>query len=172
MLLQLLITMSKANNLEALEQRIDRNGPIHPVLGTRCHLWTGYTEGGYGRVSFENTMRLAHRVIWMLVHGPIPLDTPCLLHRCSNPPCVNVYEHLYLGTHVDNARDREECGHSYVPNNIGSAHSQAAVTEKQVVEIRRLKEDGFLLREIAAAYNIHIVTVSNIIRRVNWKHVP
>ena len=49
---------------------------------------------------------LAHRAAWEDAHGPIPKGM-LVLHHCDNPPCWNV-EHLYLGTHHDNAVDRSK----------------------------------------------------------------
>lgn len=64
-------------------------------------------ETGYGIVCVpeSGTRALAHRVAWGLVHGPIPPDL-WILHRCDNPPCVRP-SHLFLGTPLINAQDRE-----------------------------------------------------------------
>ena len=69
-----------------------------------CIEWTGYREkGGYGRLFRKGRVWQAHRWEWTEKHGPIP-EGMCVLHRCDNPPCVNV-AHLFLGTQVDNIHD-------------------------------------------------------------------
>ena len=52
--------------------------------------------------------RAVHRMAWEVAHGPIP-DGLIVMHTCDNPPCCNP-EHLKLGTHGDNNRDRIEKG--------------------------------------------------------------
>ncbi len=73
-----------------------------------CLVFTGTrTPDGYGRVSIENKGKAyAHRVTWEEHNGPIP-DGLVVRHSCDNPPCVNI-EHLLIGTHKDNAKDRDE----------------------------------------------------------------
>lgn len=70
-----------------------------------CWPWTGGgLDEGYGRLSWEGHLELAHRIAYMLTYGPPEND---VLHDCDNPPCCNP-THLYDGTSSDNARDR--CG--------------------------------------------------------------
>ena len=61
---------------------------------------------GYRAIWRERRSWLAHRWAWTQAHGPIP-EGMLVLHHCDNPECWNV-DHLYLGTHTDNAIDRSK----------------------------------------------------------------
>lgn len=73
-----------------------------------CKLWTGGTVRGYGQttrtVNGVSTAWLVHRLAWVEAHGPIPPETPHVLHHCDTPSCYEV-AHLWLGTHQDNMLD-------------------------------------------------------------------
>lgn len=89
--------------------KVERDGPIPdhlPELG-ECWIWTASTNaGGYGTMKFRGRSELAHRIAWVLEHGPIPGDLH-VLHKCDNPPCVRD-EHHFLGTPADNVLDMIE----------------------------------------------------------------
>lgn len=70
-----------------------------------CWPWLGrrYSQG-YGAVTILKRIYLAHRLAYELTTGPIP-PTICVLHSCDVPACVNP-KHLWLGTHIDNMRDK------------------------------------------------------------------
>lgn len=69
-----------------------------------CIEWAGRrNQDGYGAAYAHGRQWRAHRLTWTEQVGPIP-DGLNVLHRCDNPPCVNI-EHLYLGTQADNVRD-------------------------------------------------------------------
>lgn len=83
---------------------VDRSG--------ECWIWTGHRNAaGYGHISVDGKLVLAHRHAWTLENGPIPpgLD---ILHRCDNPPCCRP-AHLRPGTDSDNALDRERRGRGH-----------------------------------------------------------
>ena len=75
-----------------------------------CLVWTGarteprFGLPGYGRFVLGGKVVKAHRWAYRHEVGPIP-EGLFVLHRCDNPPCVNV-DHLYVGWHDDNAQDR------------------------------------------------------------------
>ena len=99
---------------------VNRNGPIPvhvPEIGP-CWLWTGTPDDhGYGRFCLNGRQVGAHRVSWILTNGLIP-EGQHVLHHCDNPPCVRP-EHLWLGTALDNAHDRQAKGRGVRPRQKG-----------------------------------------------------
>ena len=81
-------------------------------------------------------MRFTHRVVYELVHGPIPdlasYHGMCVCHRCDVPACVNP-EHLFLGTQTDNMRD---CSAKKRSNHAGARNGRAKLDEVQVRQVR------------------------------------
>jgi len=75
-----------------------------------CVVWIG-ARNRYGRIQHGgrgSKLLQVHRLSYDLFNGPVP-DDMLVLHKCDNPPCVNP-SHLFLGSHQDNADDRERKG--------------------------------------------------------------
>jgi hypothetical protein len=143
-----------------LWQRVDVGLP------DQCWEWQGYrTPDGYGRLQrFRGRMELAHRVAWESVKGPIP-DGMLVCHTCDNPPCVNP-AHLFLGTHLDNARDKMAKGRWRWAPLFGEASPSAKLTDAEVDAIRQeYAAGGVSQRALAARYGVHQVHISRLVRR-------
>lgn len=69
-----------------------------------CWLWTGGKTDGYGRISVNGDMQLAHRLTFSWENGPIP-DGMVVDHRCHQRNCVRP-EHLRLATAKQNTEHR------------------------------------------------------------------
>lgn len=86
-----------------------------------CWLWTAALDpGGYGRFKVGRTSRLAHRVAYELVVGPIPggltLDHLCKVTACVNPEHlepVDAGENVRRGFHRNSKKTHCPWGHPY-----------------------------------------------------------
>ena len=110
----------------------------------------------------------AHRVSWRIANGLIP---PGLLvcHHCDNPSCVRP-SHLFLGTHKDNTADQIAKGRK--PVLFGETHPLAALTESQVLDIRRRLALGAIISEVAKDFPIvtlQAVAAAGKVR--SWRHL-
>ena len=112
--------------------------------------------------------RRSHRVVWILCFGSIPLGMQ-VLHHCDNPPCCNPL-HLFLGTGLDNMRDKISKGRDYYPE--GEDAGQAKLTTPQVLQIRELYTRGVTQRKIAVAFGVGYKAISKIVLRQRWKNLP
>jgi len=150
-----------------------------------CWLWTAYrNRDGYGVIGFgRGILKLAHRASWEIAHGEIP-NNLWVLHRCDNPACVNP-SHLWLGTVLDNNRDRDQKGRAthlsgdshwthINPDGVrkGEKVPNSKLTSDQVREIRRRYPlGGISQRKLAKEFGITQSTLRAILTRKWWKHV-
>lgn len=136
-------------------------------LGPGCWQWTGPDNGtGYARIGVGGGYAMAHRLVFMANHGPIPPGM-VVRHTCDNRRCVNP-DHLVLGTQDDNVRDMVERGRC--PR--GADHWAAKLTPDTVLEIRARVAAGERQRDVAAAFGVAYITVQRIAQRRTWRHLP
>ena len=120
----------------------------------------------YPTIMRKHKKQLMSHFIYENNIGEIPKGL-CVLHSCDNPRCINP-AHLFLGTLLDNVRDRCRKGRSGHGNLHGEQLPQSKLSEKQIKQIR--KATG-TLTEIAKKFNISDSHASAIRRRTKWKHV-
>jgi hypothetical protein len=137
-----------------------------------CWTWTAaVTPRNYGIYSMRprTDVRVyirAHRVAYFLEHH-VYADDLCVCHTCDNPRCVNP-NHLFLGTSPDNTYDRNQKERQA----RGEGHGMAILTEKQVLEIREIREIcGIEYKELARQYKVSWYTICEIVKRKSWKHL-
>ncbi len=106
-----------------------------------CWLWTGTIDkGGYGLRYLEGSNgpmhQQAHRVSWVMHFGEIP-DGLLVCHHCDVRNCVRP-DHLFLGTTLANARDRERKGRGVLAKGktAGERNLNAKLTAAIVLRLR------------------------------------
>jgi len=114
---------------------------IDPETG--CWNWSGAKGSlGYGQSWYEGRLIGAHRLMYMLLAGPIESGL-VIDHLCRNPGCVNP-EHLEPVTHAENIRrgyasKNGECcgkGHPWTDENT----YRPRVGSRQCRECNRLRQ--------------------------------
>lgn len=130
-----------------------------------CWEWqAACNDDGYGNIGINGRTRRAHRVAWHLTHGPIPQGLH-VLHHCDNRKCVNP-AHLFLGTNLDNIRDRQQKGRRLHP--IDGRNPNAKLTCEAVKEMRQLSKAGMRTSDLMRRFGVSKRTVRRIIRGIAW----
>lgn len=131
---------------------------------TGCWNWEGAMLGSTGYGEFTNKAlpqktTTAHRASWILHKGPVP-DGLMVCHTCDNRRCVNP-EHLYVGTGVDNMRDRS----------IRGRVTHAKLDEAKVREMRQLRQQGWSWRRLSQRYGLATFAIVQATTGATWKHI-
>ena len=136
---------------------------------TECWPWIGKSLSyGYGIIGMGGRRSgkvLAHRVVWMFEHGPVPRPKKSRLdrhgtvirHKCHNRLCCNP-AHLEIGSQTENVAD--------MWSNKGGPRGNARLTEDQVKAIRN---DPRSSRQIALAYGVSDAHIRSIRQGRCWK---
>lgn len=134
-----------------------------PEPNSGCWLWTGFLDRfGYGYFRIGDIKDRPHRYAFRFYCGPIP-ENRQVCHRCDIASCVNP-DHLFLGTALENNRDKVKKSRQARGETIGIAK----LTEGEIKEIRG---DFRSQRAIAADYGISHTNVGYIKRHETWRHL-
>jgi hypothetical protein len=126
----------------------------YDIVG-ECWIWLGpFDKDGYGQIYYPQR-KVATRtniVAWELTNGFVPKGL-CILHTCDNRPCIRP-THLFSGTNAQNtadmlARGRERRWYKF--------------SDYDVEVMLAMREEGYLMREIATEFETSISYVCDIL---------
>jgi hypothetical protein len=163
-----------------------------------CWTWTGsVSHQGYARFVINGHEYRASRLMWELHYGSAPSDKLLACHKCDNPVCVNP-DHLFLGTQLDNMRDKVSKNRQAVGDNHGSKtkpwrcprgdrhgsktkpdrvakgerNGGAKLTPDNVRSIRdEYAAGGTTSRELGRKHGVSKTAILRIIRGTHWQSV-
>ena len=126
-------------------------------------------KDGYHAVRLRNNGRYSHKRVHRAVLESFVGPCPQGMTACHNNGIRsdNRLENLRWDTHANNVADKVLHGTAQ----RGESQWCARLTEDQVLEIRRLRANGMLRKDIAARFGLAWQTVDAIIYRRHWKHI-
>src|SRR6266581_4523071 len=133
-----------------------------------CWLWQGSIHhSGYGHFGYQHKVQHAHRVAYQLTYGVIPPGIE-VCHKCDVKNCVNP-NHLFLGTHNDNMQDMwKKQRHPRIQD---TSRWTSKLSERDVLQIRLLRQQGISNVQIAAMFHVQPSTTSRIVNGVRRKEI-
>jgi hypothetical protein len=161
-----------------------------------CWIWRGALcrtkdmSGMYGQLNVKQHKLRPSRVSYELFVGQIPQGM-FVLHKCDTPPCTNP-NHLFLGTAKDNTTDMISKGrhflkrgedHPFTKDQVlawigpkpgerkGEKNANSKLTERDVVEMRRLRAAGNAYGVVGAAKGISQQYARKVCCGERWPHV-
>ena len=154
----------KTWNMKSIRQRILESSTLNLVSG--CWEWDKTIgRGGYGKIQINKAQVTASRASYEEFIGPIP-DGMLVCHKCDNRRCCNP-EHLFLGTHQDNADDMLSKSRSM----HGSWHYKATIDESQAVAVFEMIKSGATNSEIQGELGVGKNVIQSIKAGFSWNHV-
>jgi hypothetical protein len=157
---------NKINIDEWFEQQLDKKE-------SGCWEWTRYkSQKGYGQFHYNGKTTFTHRYVLEKKIGRPIFKGYMACHSCHNRACCNP-EHIREGTAKENTKDMLDAGRQATREKTaqyGEKHGLSKLTNKDVLEIRNLK-DSLSVRQIAKKFDISPSVISNIHLRKTWKHI-
>ena len=125
----------------------------------------GYLSLNLAGIDKDIYVRVATLVVYNFIGEP---------PKNMKDPTVDHIDNNIVNNYFKNLRWMERSLNSSIRINkgIGEKNHEAKLTEKCVIEIcELLAEDKLTLKEIGKKYNVSKSTISNIKRKVRWRHI-
>ncbi len=123
---------------------------------------------GYRRVNLYGKDLSIHRLVAMVYMSDF--DSNLEVNHIDGDILNNNLENLEMVTHKENMQHAHRIG--LVKVSRGETHHLAKLTEKKVLEIRALLDEGnWKQYKIAAKYKVGAKLISEIKRRKAWRHL-
>lgn len=126
---------------------------------------------GYLRVNLcregEKRRHNVHVLVLEAFVGPRPVGMEC--RHLDGNPANNHVQNLCWGTPKENGEDRVRHGTCAGP--VGELHPRAKLTERDVLNIRRLSSAGRPKTELSQKHKVSLTMIYDIVNRKSWKHV-
>jgi transcriptional regulator len=119
------------------------------------------------KIGGNKAQAYVHEMILLAFVGPRPPGCTHVRHLNGNPQ-DNRLSNLCWGTPIENAGDKST--HGTLPKGEGAY--QAKLTERDVIEILRLRDEGWPSYQIGRFYGVARTTVLAIIFGRSWAHIP
>jgi hypothetical protein len=170
--------MINSAQIQTVKERIWSKVPDLAYLTDEdCWIFNGYITNEYGKVFFNGRSRSITRVVYWIYKDLCQSDLMLrrsqhlvVCHKCDNPLCLNP-SHLFLGTVLDNVRDKISKGRAV--NVKGESHGRnTTLTEAQVRAIKaEYTGKRGEQRALARKYGTHFGHINAILLGKTWKHV-
>lgn len=155
-----------------------------------CWEWQGKIgKNGYGHIKIKQKDFMPHRLMYQEYNGELE-PGKIVMHLCHNRKCCNP-EHLIQGTQKQNVHHAMNSGIQYgskghkwteerrkkilknrkKPDKRGEKHHLSYLTDKEVLEIKKMLHEGKRPREILPIYNITRQHLYSIKIGKLWSHI-
>jgi len=137
-----------------------------------CWEWKAsfFRGNGYGLFWYNGKKISAHRFSYFIHNGEIP-NGLYVCHHCDNHKCVNP-KHLFLGTALDNERDKMSKSRQASGKKNGQAGTKAwsnKLSEKDIIDIRNIYASKQMSqKDLSIKYGVANGTISRIVNKVRW----
>lgn len=135
-----------------------------------CLVWQGSTAGGYGYVTTgarpDRRKVGVHRVVLERKIGRSLGPGEYALHTCDVRTCVNP-DHLYVGDHAQNMRDRHRRDRTARGTHVGGAK----LTDAKVLRARAAHARGVTAAALAQQYGVSRPTMWRAVTGKTWTHL-
>lgn len=166
--------ISEMSELEKRE-RLLKSFEKHVIRQDGCWGWKGPIDhGGYPVMSCKRSIGpdRGHKASWVIHKGPLKKGKH-ICHSCDNPICTNP-DHLWIGTHKENNDDKIKKGRANwvkPPHKPGSLNGSSKLKEEQVIEIKKLLDEGKSCYSIGPLFGVSKQTILRIKKGTHWSHV-
>lgn len=127
-----------------------------------CWIWTGFkNRDGYGCFNVNGKAERTHRVAYTIANKlpALPSRYEHVLHLCDHRACVSP-DHLYIGTHQDNMRDKVIRHRNPTKNAAARFKSFDELTPQDITTIRHARSRGEKYAALAKRLRITIHAIT------------